>query len=101
MEPKSIYDCSNAIDFAIVENVRLLTIKNLEDIHNHSLQFRHTGYIENNNSLIKVLEQINSIINNYSTYKDDHSFCNEYLELRKLIIDWRIEYNTKAEIDNQ
>ena len=82
MEPKSISDCLNAIDFAIVENVRLLSIKNLEDIHNHLLQFRYTGCIENNIVLIKVLEQINSIINIYSTYEDDDSFCNEYLELR-------------------
>ena len=101
MEPKSISDCLNAIDFALVENVRWLSIKSLEDIHNHLLQFRHTGYIENNIALIKVLEQINSIINKYSTYKDDDSFCNGYLELRKLIIDWMIEYHMKAEIDNQ
>ena len=101
MEPKSISDCLNAIDFAIVENVRLLSIENLEDIDNHLLQFRHTAYIENNIALIKVLEQINSIINNYSSYKDDDSFCNEYLELWKLITDWMIEYDTKAEIDNQ
>ena len=101
MELKSISDCLNAIDFAIVENVTLLSIKNLEDIHNHFRQFQHTGYIENNIALIKVLEQIKSIINNNSTYKDDDSFCNEYLELRKLIIAWMIENNTKAEIDNE
>ena len=67
MEPKSISDCLNAIDSAIVEIVRLLIIKNLEDIHNHSLQFGHTGFIEKNIALIKVLEQINSIINNYTS----------------------------------
>ena len=101
MEPKSVSDCLNAIDSAMVENVRLLSKKNLEEIHNHLLQFRHTGYIENNIALMKVLEQINTIIHIYSTYKDDDRFCNEYLEMRKLIIDWVIEYNTKAEIDNQ
>ena len=34
METKTISDCLGSIDFAIVENIRLLSIKNLEDIHN-------------------------------------------------------------------
>ena len=100
MEPKTISGSLSAIDFAIVENVRLLSTKNLEDIHNHLLQFRHSGYLEDNIALIKVLEQINCIIDNYSTYEDDDSFHNEYVELRKLIIDWVIVYNTKVAIDD-
>ena len=46
MELKTISDCLSAIDFAIVENVRLLSIKNLEDIHNRPLDFRQSEYIE-------------------------------------------------------
>ena len=91
----------SSIDFAIVESVKLLSIKSLEDIHNHLLNFRQNGYIENNIALFNVLKHINCIIDNYSSYEDDDSFYNEYVELRKLIIDWLIECNTKAEVDNQ
>ena len=101
MEPKTISDCLSSIDFAIVENVNLLSIKSLGDIHNHSLKFRQTGYIENNITLFKVLKQINFIIDKYSSYKDDYSFYNEYVELRKFIVVWVIECNTKAEVDSQ
>ena len=91
----------SSIDFAIVENVNLLSIKTLEDIDKHFSKFRQTGYIESNNALFKVLKQINLIIDNYSSSEDDHSFYNEYVELRKLIVDWVIECFTKAEADNQ
>ena len=40
-------------------------------------------------------------MDNYSSYEDDDSFYNEYVELRKLIIIWVIECNTKAEVDNR
>ena len=46
METKSISNCLNAIDFVIVENVRLISIKYLEDIHNRLLEFRQSEYIE-------------------------------------------------------
>ena len=39
MENRTISDCLSEIDFAIVENVRLLGIEKLEDIHNQSLEF--------------------------------------------------------------
>ena len=99
MEPKTICGCLTSIDFAIVENVKLLSIESLEDIHNHLLKFRQTGYIENIIALFNVLKQINCIIDNYSSYEDDDSFYNEYVELRNLIVDWVIECNTKAEVD--
>ena len=68
MEPKTISDCLNSIDFAVVENVKLFSIKSLEDIHNQLLNFRQTGYIENNIPLFIVLKQINCILDNYSSY---------------------------------
>ena len=46
MEIKTISDCLSEIDFAIVENVRLLGIEKLEDIHNHLLEFGKNNYIE-------------------------------------------------------
>ena len=101
MEPRTISDCLNSIDFALVENVKSLSIKRLEDIHNHLIEFRQTGYIENIIALFNVLKQINCIIDNYSSYEDDDSFYNEYVEIRKLIIDWVIECNTKAEVNNR
>ena len=57
--------------------------------------------MENIIALINVLKQINCITDSYSFFEDDDSFYNEYVELRKLIVDWGIECNTKAEVDNQ
>ena len=100
MELKTISDCLSAIDFAIVENVRLLGLKNLECIHNHLLEIRQSDYIENSIALSKVLKQINCILDKYSSYEDDESIYNEYVELRKLIVDSLIEGNTKPEVTN-
>ena len=101
METKTISDCLSSIDFAIVENVSLLSIKKLEYIHNRFLEFRGTEYIEKRIALLNILKQINCIIDNYSSYEGDENFYNEYVELRKLIIDWVIDCNTKTEVDNQ
>ena len=38
MEMKTISDCLSAIDFAVVENVKLLAIQDLENIHNRCLE---------------------------------------------------------------
>ena len=97
MEIKTISDCFSGIDFAIVENVRLLGIERLEDIHNHLLEFGKNNYIEDRIALLKVLKHINCIIDNYSSYEDNESIYNEYVELRKLIVEWVIECNIKAE----
>ena len=51
---KTISNCLSMIDFTIVENVRLLGTKILEDTHNRLLEFRQSEYIENNNALLKV-----------------------------------------------
>ena len=90
----------SSIDLAIVENVRLLTIKNLEDIHNRFVEYRGTEYIEKSIGLLNILKQINCLIDNYHSHEDDGSFYNEYMELPKLIIDWMIVNYMKAEIDS-
>ena len=96
MEIKTISDCLSEIDFAIVENVRLLDIEKLEDIHNHLLEFGKNNYIEDRIALLKVLKHINCIIDNYSSYEDNESIYNEYVELRKLIVEWVIECDIKT-----
>ena len=101
MGVKTISDCLTTIDFAIVENVRLLGIKTLEDVRYRLLEFRQSEYKENRIALLKVLKQINCIIDKSSSYKDDESIYNEYVELRKLIVDWLIECGTEPEVDNQ
>ena len=57
--------------------------------------------MENSIALLNILKQKNCIKDNYSSYEDDESFYIEYIELRRLIIDWLIECNIKAEVDNQ
>ena len=99
MEIKTISDCLGEIDFAIVENVRLLGIEKLEEIHNHLLEFGKDNYIENRFALLKVLKHINCIIDNYSSYEDNECIYNEYVELRKLIIEWLVECNIKTEVE--
>ena len=101
METKTISDCLSSIDSAIVENVRLLSIKKLVDIRNRFLEYRNTEYIENSIALLNILKHINCIMDNYYSYEDNESFYNDYVELRKLITNWVIEYNRKSEVNNQ
>ena len=69
METRTISDCLSSIDFAIVENVSLVGIKKLEDIHNQLLEFRQSKYIEKRVALLKILKQINCIIDNFSSFQ--------------------------------
>ena len=55
----------------------------------------------NSVALLKILKQINCVRDNYSSDEDDEGIYNECMELRRLIIDWLIECNTKAKVDNQ
>ena len=100
MEMKTISDCLSAIDFAVVENVKLLAIQDSENIHNRCLEIGMNDYIENRIELEKVLKYIICIIDNYPCYEYHESLYNEYLELPKLIVIWLIERNIKPEIDN-
>ena len=95
MELITISDCLSLTDFAIVENVKMLSIKSLEGIRNYLLKFRQTVHVEINIALLNNLKQINCIIHNFFSYEDDESFYNEYMDLRKLLIAWIVE------LDNQ
>ena len=69
METRTISDCLSSIDFAIVENGRLVGIKNLENNHYHLLEFRQSKYEEKRVALLKILKQINCIIDNFSSFQ--------------------------------
>ena len=84
---RTIPDCLNIIDFAMVENGRCVIIGKLEDIHNRLVEIGMTRYIENRLALSKVLNHKTCIIDNYYTYENEESVRNEYIVLRKLIID--------------
>ena len=101
METKTISVCLNTIDFGIVENLILISLEYLEDIHNRLLECGEIGYMEVRVSLLKVLKHINYIIGNFSSYQDNECLYNEYVELRKLIVEWVIEYNTEAGDDKK
>ena len=74
MELKTISGCFNMIDHAMTENVRCAGIESLEDIHNRLLEIGISDYIKNRVALLKVLSQINCIIDNYYAYEDEQSF---------------------------
>ena len=101
MEVKPISDCLNFVDDAIVKNNGIyIGISNLENIHKSLLEIGPSDFIEERVVLSIVLSRINSIIENH------HQFVEEYIEsdnkqLRKVILDWLEECNTKLEVDDQ
>ena len=98
MEVKSVSDCLNIIDFAIVENI--IVNSDLEDIHKYLLEKEESEFIEDRVVLPQVFSQITSMIeNSYQFPEEDLKI--EYVQLRKLILVWLKERNTKLENDNQ
>ena len=85
MEVKSVTDCLNIIHFAIVENI--IDSSHLEDIHKNFLEKEENEFIEDTVALSKVLSQINSMIENYYQFPEEH-IKNEYVQLIKLILVW-------------
>ena len=98
MEVKSVSDCLNIIDFAMVEN----TIGNsdLENIQIYLLEKRQSDFIEDRVALSKVLSQKYSMIENYYQFPEE-DIKSEYGQLRKLILVWLMECKTKPEVDDQ
>ena len=95
---KSVSDCLNIIDYAIVENI--IGSSDLENIHKYLLEKGESDFIEDRLALSKVLSQINSMIENVYQFPEEEIKI-ENVQLRKLIIVWLIECNTKADVDNQ
>ena len=91
----------NFIDDAINENNgKVFGISNLENIHKDLLEIGKIVFIEDRVALSKVVSQINSILENYYQFPEE-IIKNENIHLRKLILDWLEECNTKPEVDDQ
>ena len=98
---KSIDDCLNNIDEAIVENKgKYFGISNLENIHKYSLEIGQIVFIDDRVALSNVVSQIDSIIENFYQFPEEDK-KSEFIHLTKLILDWLKECNTKPEVDAQ
>ena len=97
MEVKPVSDCLNIIDEAVVENKG---ISNLENVHNYLLEIGQSDFIEDTVALSNVFSKINSILENHYQFVEEVT-KNEYIQLRKFILVWLIEFSTEPEVDNQ
>ena len=65
MEVKSVSDCLNVIDDAIVESIgKIISISDSENIRNCLLEIGQSDFIEDRFAQSNVLSQINSILEN-------------------------------------
>ena len=97
MEVNSVSDCLNIIDIAIVEDN---DIKRLEDVRQYLLERGMTDCNDERDALWCVFKQITLIIDNfYKPSGKDQKM--RYIELRKLLLIWIIEFNSKLEDDNE
>ena len=95
MEVKSVSDCLNIIDIAIVKNI---DTGGLENLREWLLQKRMTDCDDEREALWCVFKQINlKTYNLYKPFGADQK--TRYLELRKLVLRWVIENNSKQEDD--
>ena len=100
MELKSICDCLNIIDDAIVENnVKYIGISNLENFHKYLLEIGQSDFIEVV-ALSNVLRRINFIIENHHQFVEE-DIRSEHIQFTKLVLDWVEECNTKPEVNDQ
>ena len=101
MELKSICDCLNIIDDAIVENNgKYIGISILENIHKYLFEMGQSVFIEDRVALSTVLNQINSIIENHYQFAEEN-IKSEYIQLRNVILVWLLECSTEPEVDDQ
>ena len=65
MEVKSVSDCLNIIDDAIIRNIgKYISISTLVIVHKYLLEKGQSDFIEDRVALSNVLGQINAIIEN-------------------------------------
>ena len=96
MEVKSISDCLNIIDIAIVKDIDM---KRLEDVRQYLLHRGKTYCNDERDALWCVFKQIKLTRDNlYKPFREDQKM--RYIELRKLVLFWVIEINSKLEDDN-
>ena len=91
---KSLTDCLNLIDTAIVKTKYFVNIEQLEEIHNFLINMSEMKFLENMIVILNVLKYINYMIVEYKSLDDE-----KYRALRKLIIDIMMEINIKGDID--
>ena len=101
MEMKSVSECLNFIDHMITCSVEEgVGIGNLEDIRHYMIGVYNEKYFQERVAMSAVLSQINLIKEKF--YLDKESdFKKHYCNLRKRILAWLEESNTKPEIDDQ
>ena len=76
MDVKSVSDCLNNTDFAIVENV--IGSSDLEYVRKYFLDEGENDFIEERLALSNVLRQINSMIENYYQFPEEDIKMNMY-----------------------
>ena len=88
MEVKSVSDCLNIIDDAIVEDIgKYIGISCLENFHEYLLEIGQSNFIEDRVALSNVPSQINSIIENLYQFQEEN-MKSEYIQLRKILLVW-------------
>ena len=97
MGVKSVSDCLNIIDRAIVENI--IGSSDLEDVHKYLLEKGQSDFIEDRVALSIVISQINSMMENYYQFPEEY-IKNEYVQLRKLILVWNVIQSLELMINN-
>ena len=100
MEEKSVSDCFNIIDDALVENIgKYFGISNLENNHIYLLQIGKSDFIEDKVALSNMLSQINSMVENLYQFVEE-DINKEYVQWRNLYLVWLIGCSTEPEIDD-
>ena len=93
MEVKSVSDYLNIIDIAIVRDIDM---RSLQIIREYLLERGMTDCHDEQDALWCVFKQIKLIIDNlYLPFGEDQKM--RYIELRKLLLFWVIEINSKLE----
>ena len=101
MEMKPVSEGLNFIDDMILCSVeKSFGIGNLEDIRDYMIGMYNEIYIEEMVDMSTILSQINLIIEKF--YLDNESdIKKQYSNLRKHVLAWLEESNTKPENDDQ
>ena len=97
---KSISDCLNIIDHAIVENVgNYIGISSLEFIHKYLLEIVQSDFIEDSIALSNVLSQLGFEIEKHY-HLEEEDIKSEYIQVKKIRLVWLKERSTDPEVDN-
>ena len=100
MEIKSVSDCLIFIDSMILCSIQKhVGIGNLEHIHDYMKGMYIDNYIEEMVIIFAIPSQINLLLDRF--YLDEESDIKKhYYTLKKHILAWLQERNTKTEVDN-